>query len=68
MFFEPLLSTPVHRTQPFSLQHVCRAVISNHTSYDGISALPIPNALKEHLKEYHYKQRVRVRRLDTWWE
>ncbi|KAL2096705.1 hypothetical protein ACEWY4_008853 [Coilia grayii] len=68
MFFEPLLSTPVHRTQPFSLQHICRAVISNHTSYDGISALPIPNALKEHLKEYHYKQRVRVRRLDTWWE
>ncbi|KAG5269233.1 hypothetical protein AALO_G00199760 [Alosa alosa] len=68
MFFEPLLSTPVHRTQPFSLQHICRAVVSNHTTYDGIGALPIPNALKEHLKEYHYKQRVRVRRLDTWWE
>lgn len=68
MFFEPLLSTPLHRTQPFSLQHICRAVISNHTTYDGIGALPIPNALKEHLKEYHYKQRVRVRRLDTWWE
>ncbi|KAG9265341.1 suppressor of cytokine signaling 5-like [Astyanax mexicanus] len=68
MFFEPLLSNPIHRTQPFSLQHVCRAVISSCTTYDGISALPIPNALKEHLKEYHYKQRVRVRRLDTWWE
>ncbi|XP_030633113.1 suppressor of cytokine signaling 9 [Chanos chanos] len=68
MFFEPLLSNPIHRTQPFSLQHVCRAVISSCTTYDGISSLPIPNALKEHLKEYHYKQRVRVRRLDTWWE
>ncbi|KAM9469623.1 suppressor of cytokine signaling 9 isoform 1-T2 [Clarias gariepinus] len=67
MFFEPLLSNPIHRTRPFSLQHICRAVISSCTTYDGISALPIPNALKEHLKEYHYKQRVRVRRLDTGW-
>ena len=68
MFFEPLLSNPMYRTQPFSLQHICRAVISSCTTYDGITALPIPNALKEHLKEYHYKQRVRVRRLDTWRE
>nr|XP_055051361.1 suppressor of cytokine signaling 9 [Misgurnus anguillicaudatus] len=68
MFFEPLLSNPIHRTQPFSLQHICRAVISSRTTYDGINALTLPNALKEHLKEYHYKQRVRVRRLDTWWE
>ncbi|XP_059369722.1 suppressor of cytokine signaling 9 [Carassius carassius] len=68
MFFEPLLSNPIHRSQPFSLQRICRAVISSRTSYDGISALPLPSALKEHLKEYHYKQRVRIRRLDTWWE
>lgn len=68
MFFEPLLSNPIHRTQPFSLQHICRAVISSCTTYDGINMLPIPNALKKHLKEYHYKQRVRVRRMDTWWE
>ncbi|XP_029923560.1 suppressor of cytokine signaling 9 [Myripristis murdjan] len=68
MFFEPLLSNPIHRTQPFSLQHICRAVISSRTTYDGINMLPIPNALKKHLKEYHYKQRVRVRRMDTWWE
>ncbi|KAF7669244.1 hypothetical protein LDENG_00209340 [Lucifuga dentata] len=68
MFFEPLLSNPIHRTQPFSLQHVCRAAISSCTTYDGINMLPIPNALKKHLKEYHYKQRVRVRRMDTWWE
>ncbi|XP_010890497.2 suppressor of cytokine signaling 9 [Esox lucius] len=68
MFFEPLLSNPIHRTQPFSLQHVCRAVISSCTTYDGVNVLPIPNTLKKHLKEYHYKQRVRVRRMDTWWE
>ncbi|XP_068571985.1 suppressor of cytokine signaling 9 [Cebidichthys violaceus] len=68
MFFEPLLSNPIHRAQPFSLQHVCRAVVSSCTTYDGINVLPIPNALKKHLKEYHYKQRVRVRRMDTWWE
>ncbi|XP_074498489.1 suppressor of cytokine signaling 9 [Sebastes fasciatus] len=68
MFFEPLLSNPIHRTQPFTLQHVCRAVISSCTTYDGINMLPIPNTLKKHLKEYHYKQRVRVRRMDTWWE
>ncbi|XP_014858776.1 PREDICTED: suppressor of cytokine signaling 5-like [Poecilia mexicana] len=68
MFFEPLLSNPIHRTHPFSLQHICRAVISSCTTYDGINVLPIPNALKKHLKEYHYKQKVRVRRMDTWWE
>nr|WVD54251.1 suppressor of cytokine signaling 9 [Lateolabrax maculatus] len=68
MFFEPLLSNPIHRTQPFTLQHICRAAISSCTTYDGINVLPIPNALKKHLKEYHYKQRVRVRRMDTWWE
>ncbi|KAM4743449.1 suppressor of cytokine signaling 9 isoform 1-T2 [Anableps anableps] len=68
MFFEPLLSNPIHRTHPFSLQHICRAVISSCTTYDGINMLPIPNALKKHLKEYHYKQKVRVRRMDTWWE
>lgn len=68
MFFEPLLSNPIHRMQPFSLQHICRAVINSCTTYDGINMLPIPNALKKHLKEYHYKQRVRVRRMDTWWE
>lgn len=68
MFFEPLLSNPIHRSQPFSLQHICRAAISSCTTYDGINVLPIPNALKKHLKEYHYKQRVRVRRMDTWCE
>ncbi|KAJ7304028.1 hypothetical protein JRQ81_011548 [Phrynocephalus forsythii] len=67
MFFEPLLATPVHRRFPFGLQHLCRAVVAGCTSYDGIGQLPVPSALKEYLKEYHYKQRVRVRRLDAWW-
>ncbi|XP_039217891.1 suppressor of cytokine signaling 5-like [Crotalus tigris] len=66
MFFEPLLSIPVHRTFPFGLQHLCRAVVTSCTTYDGIGHLPLPRVLKEYLKEYHYKQRVRVRRLDTW--
>lgn len=66
MFFEPLLSVPVNRTFPFRLQHLCRAVVTCSTTYDGIGHLPIPSALKAYLKEYHYKQRVRVRRLDAW--
>uniref|UniRef100_UPI00398F89BC suppressor of cytokine signaling 9 n=1 Tax=Pristiophorus japonicus TaxID=55135 RepID=UPI00398F89BC len=65
MFFEPLLSSPINRTFPFSLQHICRAAISSCSTYDGIDLLPIPSTLKEYLKEYHYKQKVRVRRLDT---
>uniref|UniRef100_A0A8D0ARX8 Suppressor of cytokine signaling 9 n=1 Tax=Sander lucioperca TaxID=283035 RepID=A0A8D0ARX8_SANLU len=40
MFFEPLLSNPIHRTQPFTLQHICRAVISSCTTYDGITRFP----------------------------
>ncbi|XP_077398144.1 suppressor of cytokine signaling 9 [Festucalex cinctus] len=68
MFFEPLLSFPMRRTQPFSLQRLCRAVVSSRTTYDGINALPVPNAVKKQLKEYHYKQRVHIHRLDTWWE
>ncbi|XP_076066620.1 uncharacterized protein LOC143039988 [Oratosquilla oratoria] len=64
MFFEPMLTNPLHRTFPFPLQHLCRAVICSATTYDGINHLRLPKALKNYLKEYHYKQRVRVRRLD----
>ncbi|XP_050811918.1 suppressor of cytokine signaling 4-like [Gopherus flavomarginatus] len=67
MFFEPLLSRPVRRPFPFALQHLCRAVVAGCTSSDGIGHLPIPGALQEYLKEYHYKQKMRVRRLDTRW-
>uniref|UniRef100_A0A4W3H1M0 Suppressor of cytokine signaling 9 n=1 Tax=Callorhinchus milii TaxID=7868 RepID=A0A4W3H1M0_CALMI len=55
MFFEPLLSLPVARPFPFSLQRCCRAVVSGCTTYDGIDQLPLPKPLKEYLKEYHYK-------------
>ncbi|XP_053882850.1 suppressor of cytokine signaling 4 [Malaclemys terrapin pileata] len=65
MFFEPLLSTPLNRTFPFSLQHICRTVICNSTTYDGIDALPIPPSVKLYLKEYHYKSKVRVLRIDV---
>lgn len=65
MFFEPLLSTPLIRTFPFPLQHICRTVICNCTTYDGIDALPIPSSMKLYLKEYHYKSKVRVLRIDA---
>ncbi|XP_075049631.1 suppressor of cytokine signaling 4 [Mixophyes fleayi] len=64
MFFEPLLSSPLHRTFPFTLQHICRTVICGATNYDGIDALPVPSSMKLYLKEYHYKSKVRVRRVD----
>ncbi|KAF3424841.1 hypothetical protein E2986_05899 [Frieseomelitta varia] len=65
MFFEPMLTIPFHRNFAFPLQHLCRAVITTRTTYDGINKLQLPKTLKSYLKEYHYKQRVRVRRLDT---
>uniref|UniRef100_A0A8C1Y8C4 Homeobox protein prophet of Pit-1-like n=1 Tax=Cyprinus carpio TaxID=7962 RepID=A0A8C1Y8C4_CYPCA len=64
MFFEPLLTAPLHRTFPFSLQHLARAAICRHTTYDGIGALPLPPTMQDFLKEYHYKQKVRVRWLE----
>ncbi|XP_048025949.1 suppressor of cytokine signaling 5a isoform X3 [Megalobrama amblycephala] len=64
MFFEPLLTVPLHRTFPFGLQSLARAAICNGITYDGIGALPLPPALQDYLREYHYKQRVRVRWLE----
>ncbi|XP_055905311.1 putative mediator of RNA polymerase II transcription subunit 26 [Eupeodes corollae] len=64
MFFEPMLTSPLHRTKTFSLQQLCRATIVSRTTYDGISELEIPIRLKSYLKEYHYKQRVRVKPFD----
>lgn len=64
MFFEPLLTHPLSRTFPFSLQHLCRAVICDNISYDGFNSLELPKSVKNYLKEYHYKQQVRVRHLD----
>lgn len=64
LFFEPLLTDPLHRSFPFSLQHLARAVICKNVVYDSISYLPLPNSLKQYVRYYHYKQRVRVRRFD----
>ncbi|XP_065205983.1 suppressor of cytokine signaling 5-like [Planococcus citri] len=64
MFFEPMLTIPLHRNFPFSLQNLCRGVICNRVSYDKINYLKLPKTLKNFLKEYHYKQRVRVRKFD----
>lgn len=65
MFFEPMLTIPLHRTFPFPLQHLCRAVVCSRSTYDGVNQLRLPKSLKCYLKEYHYKQRVRVRKFDS---
>uniref|UniRef100_A0A8D8MA45 Suppressor of cytokine signaling 5 n=1 Tax=Cacopsylla melanoneura TaxID=428564 RepID=A0A8D8MA45_9HEMI len=65
MFFEPMLTIPLHRNFTFPLQHICRSVICSNITYDGISQLQLPKTLKSYLKEYHYKQRVRVRGFDN---
>jgi hypothetical protein len=65
MFFEPLLSCPVNRNEPFSLQDISRAHICDRLrSYSSIDKLELPRGLKCLLKEYHYKHRIRTRRLD----
>ncbi|XP_062302778.1 suppressor of cytokine signaling 4 [Osmerus eperlanus] len=55
LFFEPLLSRPLPRTFPFSLQHLCRAVICSCTTYRGMDSLPLPLQLRHYLQQYHYK-------------
>uniref|UniRef100_A0A2C9JEQ6 SOCS box domain-containing protein n=1 Tax=Biomphalaria glabrata TaxID=6526 RepID=A0A2C9JEQ6_BIOGL len=64
MFFEPMLTRPLPRNFPFSLQHICRAAICDRVVYDNIRVLPLPNSLKQFLQVYHYKQKVRVRVFD----
>lgn len=64
MFFEPMLTRPLARNFPFSLQHICRAAICDRLKYDQIRTLPLPNSLKQFLQVYHYKQKVRVRVFD----
>ncbi|XP_030382891.1 uncharacterized protein LOC115630463 [Scaptodrosophila lebanonensis] len=64
MFFEPCLTMPLHRRQTFSLQQLARATIVSNTTYDGINQLELPCRLKSYLKEYHYKQKLRVKPCD----
>ncbi|XP_069798712.1 suppressor of cytokine signaling 4-like [Dendropsophus ebraccatus] len=55
-FFEPLLSMPLNRTNPLSLQELCRATINAAIPHERIGQLPIPKAMKEYLWEYHYTE------------
>ncbi|XP_012678613.1 suppressor of cytokine signaling 4 [Clupea harengus] len=55
LFFEPLLSRPLPRTFPFSLQHLCRAMVCSRTTYQGIEALSLPCPLRDYLRQYHFK-------------
>lgn len=64
MFFEPLLTTPLHRTDPFSLQHMCRSIICDRITYDDINVLPLPRQLRDYMRYYHYRQKIRTRRYD----
>lgn len=64
MFFEPMLTIPFPRKFTFSLQHTCRATICSQITYDDVNQLKLPKLLKSYLKEYHYKQRVRIRQFD----
>lgn len=64
MYFEPMLTLPINRTYPFSLQHLARCAITANTGYDSISKLNLPKPLKCYLREYHYKQRLRVRNFE----
>jgi len=65
LFFEPMLTLPLARTYPFSLQHLCRAVICSGIRYDDISSLRLPARIQDYLKYYHYKQRICVRRFES---
>ncbi|XP_076263021.1 suppressor of cytokine signaling at 36E isoform X2 [Rhynchophorus ferrugineus] len=64
MFFEPVLTWPLHRNFTFSLQYLARATIVNRLTYDNINHLQLPKTLKTYLKEYHYRQKVRVETFD----
>lgn len=55
LFFEPLLSCPLSRTFPFTLQHLCRSVICSRTTYQGIGRLPLPSQLKDYLRQYRIR-------------
>ena len=65
MFFEPMLLFPVVRKTCFSLQTLARASICDRTTYGGVSQLPLPKVLKQYLREYNYKHKIRIRYIDT---
>lgn len=64
MFFEPALTLPLLRNNCFTLQELTRAAIVSRTTYDGVRQLTLPVTLKAYLREYHYRQRVRIQHFD----
>jgi len=65
MFFEPMLTTPVNRRTPFSLQSLSRAVICDSLqNYSDVDNLELPKTLKSFLKEYHYRHKISIKRYD----
>ena len=65
MFFEPMLISALHRTQPFSLQQLCRATITSRLTYNAVDVLNVPTSLKSYLQEYNYKQKFRADLFDS---
>ncbi|CDW60728.1 Suppressor of cytokine signaling 5 [Trichuris trichiura] len=61
LFFEPQLSQPLNRNFIFSLKHLCRAAICDRVTYENVDELKVPITLKLYLREYNYKQPIRVR-------
>ena len=65
MFFEPMLLFPVVRKSCFSLQSLARASICDNITYSGVTQLPLPKVLKQYLREYHYRHKIRTRYIET---
>jgi hypothetical protein len=40
------------------------AVCDQVNSYSAVGVLPIPKTLKQYLREYHYKHKIRTRHVD----
>jgi hypothetical protein len=57
MFFEPMLTIPLHRNIPFSLQQLCRTVICSHISYDAINKLNLPTSIIMFLEQHKWLRR-----------
>jgi len=49
----------------FYFQSICRAAVCDTLQkYDDVNKLPIPKTLREYLREYHYKHKIRTRNFD----
>ncbi|VDP48709.1 unnamed protein product [Soboliphyme baturini] len=64
LFFEPQLSRPLCRNFVFPLQHLCRSVICSRITYNDIAQIRIPKSFRNFLREYHYRQPVRIVRME----